>query len=274
MRPAAPPGSAPATAGGTEEATIRVSTPGETSDPSAGPPRRDRGRWLLRALIALLSLVVLGGAVAFVVLQRNKPATGAAGGISSPSPNSPFQAFAFRLGPVTAVPVTRGTATQAARTVAMGIQSSLTTFYQAAFVDPSAWTGDISQQAWGAFASSVKGRAMADRAALTVGRHDGVFTEVTVFGNALAVRVLLDPAGHPQAALADVTFGATAVLNGVEQVQVTNSARFLFRPLGGSWRIVGYPRASTNVTGPVVPSPSPSPGLSLTPSPAPAGASP
>src|SRR3989442_1532110 len=214
MRPASPPGSAPASAGGTEEAATPASTPSESADLGAGPLRPDRGRWLPRALIALLSLAVLGGAVAFVVLQRTKPARGAHGSTGSPSPNSPFQAFAFRLGPVTAIPVTPGASTQAARTVATGIQSSLSAFYQAAFVDPSAWSGDVSPQAWGVFASTLKGRAIADRAALTVGKHDGVFTEITVSGNALAVRVLLDPAGHPQAALADVTFDATPVMNG------------------------------------------------------------
>jgi hypothetical protein len=82
----------------------------------------------------------------------------------------------------------------------------------------------------------------------------------------LSVRVLLDPQGRPQAAVASVVFDASGTLKGGEAVIVTNRASFLMRPAGGSWVVVGYPAASTDVQ-----SPTPSPSASTSPSPTASG---
>ncbi|HEY3210523.1 MAG TPA: hypothetical protein VGL18_12165, partial [Actinomycetota bacterium] len=73
----------------------------------------------------------------------------------------------------------------------------------------------------------------------------------------LSVRVLLDPKGHPEAAVAAVVFETSGTLSGGEPVQVSNHASFLMRPIDGSWLVVGYPKAKTEVD---APSPTPSPG--------------
>ena len=78
----------------------------------------------------------------------------------------------------------------------------------------------------------------------------------------LSVNVLLDPSLNPMAAVATVTFRATGTLDNGDLLEVTSSAKLLFRFQGGRWLIVGYPQATTSLRETPAPSPTPVAGPS------------
>jgi hypothetical protein len=156
----------------------------------------------------------------------------------------------------------------AVRAAAAKVQATLSAFYDAAFLDPATRRQALSASAWNAFARDVREQARSDAASLTLGETGANIDTLSVTDATLSVRVLLDPQGRPQAAVATVAFDAAGMLKGGEAVVVTNRASFLLRPAGANWVVVGYPDASTDVQ-----SPTPSPSGTASPTPAPSGSS-
>jgi ketosteroid isomerase-like protein len=180
----------------------------------------------------------------------------------------------FPLTRTTTVSTSRKGSPAAAREAESGIQATLSAFYDAAFMDPKARKQGLPPASWKAFAEPLQQRAKADAASLTLGEAASGIQSLSVTDASLSVRLLLDPQGHPDAAVATVIFDASGKLAGGEPVAVSNRATFLLRPSGDAWLVVGYPGATTTVDS--VPSPSPgaatpSSTASATPSP---GASP
>jgi hypothetical protein len=161
----------------------------------------------------------------------------------------------------------------AARNAATAIQSTLSGFYDAAFMDPGTRRQGLPSGAWEAFAKGLRKRARADADALTLGEAAASIERLSVTNASLSVRLLIDPRGRPTAAFATVVLDASGTGSGGETVLVSNRATFLLRPSGRRWLVVGYPRATTNVESPSSPSPgaTPSPTAGGSPSP---GASP
>jgi hypothetical protein len=197
-------------------------------------------------------------------------ALGACGGGGTPKPTQPpstspapppREAFVFPLSATASVATGKRNAT-AAKAAAADIQATLSAFYDEAFMDPKAWKQGLPASAWSAFDSSAQERAKNDAASLTLGETGSRLTHLSVTKASLSVRVLLDPKGHPEAAVATVVFETTGTLTGGEPVQVSNLASFLMRPIDGKWLVVGYAKAKTEVE-----APSPTPSASGTPTP-------
>jgi hypothetical protein len=219
------------------------------------------------ALAVALALAV-AGSVVYLAGHRHTRIRSA----PRPSPSlGPAPLFAFAPGPVETIPVAAGTSTQAATGAADSIRTALSGFYQSAFVDPRAWTA-VPAQAWTAFAPGVRRRAQGDAASLTLGSVEGTIASFLVTDSSLKISVLLDERGQPQAAFADVSFVATAVLVGGEKLQVENRAHYYLLPVAGSWLITGYPSAHTDLRAPA-PVATGSPGASPS-SPTPTGTAP
>ena len=149
----------------------------------------------------------------------------------------------------------------AARDAATEIQTTLSAFYDAAFMDPRTRKQGLSPGAWNAFARSIRERARKDAASLTLGEPASRVDALSITDASLSVRVLLDPKGSPDAAIATVVFEASGTLIGGEPVQVSNRASFLLKPIDGRWLVVGYPQAKTELE---APSPTPSPSATPT----------
>jgi hypothetical protein len=205
--------------------------------------------------------MITGGAIALV----------ACGGGGGPKPSQPpatspslppREAFVFPLSRTASVSTGKRNGT-AAKDAAADIQATLSSFYDAAFMDPNAWKQGLSADAWNAFATSVRERAMKDAASLTLGEAGSRLTELSITNASLSVRVLLDPKGRPEAAVATVVFETSGSLSAGEPVKVSNQASFLMQPIDGRWLVVGYPKAKTEVE---APSPTPNPA-SGTPTP-------
>jgi hypothetical protein len=155
----------------------------------------------------------------------------------------------------------------AVQTAAASIQITLSAFYDAAFMDPKT-RRDLPPDAWTGFAEPLRKQAKADAVSLTLGDTGPSIERLSVTRASLFVKLLLDPRGRPQAAVATVVFDASGTLAGGEPVTVSNRASFLLRPSGKDWLVVGYPSAQTSVESPP---PTPSPSSSASPS---SGASP
>lgn len=170
----------------------------------------------------------------------------------------------FPLSKTSAISTGKGNAA-AARDAAAKVQSTLSAFYDAAFMDPKTWKQGLPPAAWNAFADPVQEQAKSDAGSLTLGETGSSIDRLSVTDASLSVRVLLDPRGRPQAAIAIVAFDASGTLSGGEAVLVSSRASFLLRPGGGGrWLVVGYPSAKTEVE---TPSPTPSPGASASSTP-------
>jgi hypothetical protein len=168
----------------------------------------------------------------------------------------------FPLSKFNAVSTGKGNAI-ATRNAATRIQTTLSAFYDAAFMDPKARRQGLPAGTWNTFAGAVQGQAKSDAGSLTLGEAGSTIDRLSVTDASLSVRVLLDPGGRPEAAIAVVSFDASGTLTGGEAVLVSNRASFLLRPSqGGRWLVVGYPSAKTEVESP---SPTPSPGASVSP---------
>jgi hypothetical protein len=199
--------------------------------------------------------MMTGGAIAFV----------GCGGGGAPKPSQtpstspslpPREAFVFPLSHTASVVTGKRNAT-ATKDAAADIQATLSSFYDAAFMDPNAWKQGLSADAWNAFATAVRERAKNDAASLTLGEAGTGLTALSITNASLSVRVLLDPKGRPEAAVATVVFETSGSLTGGEPVMVSNQASFFLQPIDGQWLVVGYPKAKTEVE---APSPTPSPG--------------
>jgi len=214
--------------------------------------------------LALGSVIALGLVAGWVVLSHHRTSTAGHPRTSSSSP--PSTPFAFAEGTVKAESLRVGRNRTAALDVADHVRTTLSGFYQAAFLDPRAWGGAVAPQTWTAFAPATRQQAQSDAASLTLGKVDGTIRDLLVTASSLNVTVLIDAHGRPQATFADVRFVATAVLEGGEDLRVTNSVHFYLQPISGSWLITGYPGARTILT-------APAPQASGSPSPSPTAAS-
>jgi hypothetical protein len=213
-------------------------------------------RWLTHRIgPSFLAMgMITGAAIAFVSCGGGGPPKPSQPPSTSPS-LPPREAFVFPLSHTTSV-ATRKRNAIAARRAAADIQATLSSFYDAAFMDPNAWKRGLSAGAWNAFASSIRERAMKDAASLTIGEAGTRLTSLSITNASLSIRVLLDPNGRPEAAVATVVFETSGSLTGGEPVMVSNQASFLMQPIDGGWLVVGYPKANTEVE---APSPTPSP---------------
>jgi hypothetical protein len=219
---------------------------------------------VLLALVVVSVFVLLGGRGA--PLEPSRPP-------STSPPEPPREAFVFPLVKTTATRTGRRN-NAGARTAAARIQAALSAFYDAAFMDPRNRERGLPPEAWNAFVGQARKQAMSDAAALTLGEAGPSIEELSVTEASLSVRILLDPRGRPQSAVATVVFDASGTLKTGEAVQVSSRASFLLEPDGTTWLVVGYPRAETKVES-LAPTPSPGASASVTPTGSPSpGASP
>ena len=143
------------------------------------------------------------------------------------------------------------------------IRTELSSFYDAAFMDPTSWGKALPGTAWAAFDPSIRAQAQRDVDSLTLGSSGATMKDLAATQSTLKVDVLYDPSGHANAVIAEVLFEATGTTKDGQAVLVSNQGSFLFSPVTGGWLITGYPGVHTDVTSP---SPSPSPSSSSSPS--------
>jgi hypothetical protein len=204
----------------------------------------------MRVGVAVLAAILVGGAVTYSLTRGSSTSPG--GGSGNPTPSSrPSEppgrpVFFFRID-TKASAFTGKRAKTTADDASIEIGGQVSTFYDAAFMDPTTWTGGVPDRAWSIFDPSVLDQAQKDADALTMGDQAAGLVKLTVKDSSLAVRVLFDPRGHPEAAVAEVEFVAVGKTKDGESLSVTNQASFLLRPENGLWMVVGYPSASTDV---------------------------
>ena len=218
----------------------------------------------------MLIAVGLLAASVLLVLARSPRVVHGAPVPPRPTP-PPAAAFGFTSVKIHPLPARRGVSTKASSWVAQDVRASLTGFYDATLTRPSTWTRGVPDDAWNAFAPSVRDRASGDGKSLALGNQVPNLRSLTVGSGTLDVTVLIDPSGHAQATVARVSIVASGALDTGAPIQVSVDASFLLRRVDRRWLITGWPEASVRVE-PVAPSVGPSAGPSsgISPS-APAG---
>jgi len=212
-----------------------------------------RGLRLARLGIALVVVAAVITSIV-VVLTRNssKTATPAqtapVSGSPLPSP-TPRSVFTFPAPEIEGFTVVGVGGVSLSREPAALIQSTLSQFYDQAFLDPVTWANGVPEEAWSAFDASVRDQAIADTASLALGDTVPSLESLEVTKATLSVNVLLNTNKKPDAAFAEIVFNATGTLTDGEEITITNRAEFLLRPVSNTWLIFGYPEATTNVTG-------------------------
>jgi hypothetical protein len=225
--------------------------------------RRLRARaWLATALLAL---VVAGVGVWLATRGSSPPQADGPGPRPSATttvPGRPLFFFPIDL----RHPAATGKDKQAASDDAtVAIAARLSTFYDTVFANPETWANGVPDGAWSLFDRSVADRAKKDADAFTLGDRATGLAELKVKDATLAVKVLLDPSGQADAAIAEVEFVAVGTMQDGQKIDITNHVSFLLQPEGGQWAVVGYPSASTDVQARTAPSPSAGPSGSATP---------
>jgi hypothetical protein len=204
--------------------------------------------WFAAAVLAL----ALAGLAVWLFTRGSTPSSRIGGPAASPtvSPTVPGRpVFFFHI--KSRSPAATGRLQRAAADDAsIEIGSRLSTLYDTVFMDPSTWTNGVPDDAWTIFDPSVADRARDDAKAFTLTDRVPDLTKLSVTKSSLDVKVLLNPAGQPFAAFADIEFVAVGTLQTGQTVNVTNHADLLLKLEGGQWFVVGYPSASTNVESP------------------------
>jgi hypothetical protein len=223
---------------------------------------------------AAVVAVALLGVGAWALTHGSSPVLGARGPLGAPSPavtpkvpNRP--PFFFRI--TNQRPAKAGKlGAAAAGDASIEIGARLSTFYDTVFMDPTTWAKGVPETAWTLFDPSVRDRAMAAASAFTLGDQAASLAKLSVTTSSLTVKVLLDPAGQPAAAVTQVEFAATGQLEDGQMVKVTSEGSLLLRLEAGRWFVFGYPSADTKIQS-VAPTPTPSPSSGGSPARSPSG---
>jgi hypothetical protein len=215
---------------------------------SVAMARAHRRRLVIQIGAGVVALALIGWAITTMVGGSTTTAPGGPGAPSpGVSPTVPGRALFFFKVEDKPAAATGKRVPAAADDAAVGIAGRLSAFYDTVFMDPATWKDGVPDKAWQIFDPSILDRVQGDADAFTLGDPPPDLATLSVQKSAFIVKVLLDPKGRPDAAVAEVTFVASGKLKDGTGVQVTNHASLLLRVEGGMWFVIGYPSASTNV---------------------------
>lgn len=210
--------------------------------------RARRRRLTIQIAAGVIALALIGWAITTMV---GGSTTTRGGGPGAPSPGVtptvPGRALFFFKVDDRPAAATGKRVPAAADDAAVAIAGRLSAFYDTVFMDPTTWKDGVPDKAWRIFDPPILDRAQGDADAFTLGDATPDLATLSVQKSALVVKVLLDPKGRPDTAVAEVTFVASGKLKDGSGVEVTNHASLLLRVEGGLWFVIGYPSASTNV---------------------------
>ena len=189
----------------------------------------ERGGGAVRWPVVGATLAV---AVAVIAVATWSLLRGASGEVPGPT-------FSLDLRSVTGVAVTGRAEGNELDGSAAGVRATVDALYTAGFVDPAKWQGGRFPHVLAAFVGPAAARARGDLEDLTLGSTSGLVRAVEPEPGGLAIRFLLDD-GRPLAAVARTTFTATAALRDGGTLRIVHRGRYLLRPQGARWTIVGY----------------------------------
>jgi hypothetical protein len=207
-----------------------------TESPPAVETRPPAKKWPLIAGVA--AVVAVGIAILLFFLLKG------GGGGGTVSPGTPE--FSFDLAHAKAVPTQnhadKGAIGSVAQKSAADIRGVLDRMYSLAFLDPENWKSGAYDNVFGFFdLGAAQRRAESDVGTLTLGTNAGKkFTDVQPSGGTLSVRVLVDDAGNPVSATANVVFRARATGTGGTGEIVVSKGSYFMHILEGGWSVFGY----------------------------------
>src|SRR6266496_3284328 len=162
---------------------------GRSEPPHTEVQSRSTGWWTLRIGAALLALAgVTAGA--FFLFRGGSPTAGPSHLPPARTPPPPPRtAFVFPLSATGSVSTGKMNA-GAVRAAAAKVQTTLSAFYDAAFLDPATRRQALPASAWNAFARDIQEQARSDAASLTLGETGLNIDTLSLTNATLSVRVL------------------------------------------------------------------------------------
>jgi hypothetical protein len=211
-----------------------------SSAPGRTQQTQQRSKVARRRAIAggVAALVVIG--VLALLLTNGKEVIQTITGTKRETPQ-----LVFALSKVSATTTTDtkpGKVIDDATRVAADVQSTLTTFFQGAFVDPDVWDGDNYEDLFKeVMDEGAAATALNDIDTLTLGSGAGdIYDFVDPGRNKLVVKVLTDTKDQPSEAIATVMFRAGTEKDDGTFSSIEVTGTFFLRHLDGEWRIFSY----------------------------------
>lgn len=185
--------------------------------------------------LALVAVVVATtvGAGGFVLLRRG---TGTGAGAEE----RPVPEFSFELGRTKTAAVGERPADPEVAGAAGEIHAVLDRLYTVAFVDPGEWDGGRFPSLSSLFGGPAAGQVAHDLDDLSLGSAATRIDGVAPRRSRLTVSLLYDEGAGPASAIAEATFRAVGRTDDGRRLHIDHQGRYLLRPRGDGWRIVGY----------------------------------
>ncbi len=143
------------------------------------------------------------------------------------------------LGQIKAVPLEGRVRKRELAAPAEAVRQTMSALYTTGFVEPGLWAGGRFPKLFDQFARETREQAHRDLDQLSLGRGATRLVDVRPSQALLRLRFLLDAKRRPVTALASMEFTATGVGEGFE-VPIRHMGRYVLRPIGDRWLIVGY----------------------------------
>lgn len=210
-----------------------------------------------------MGLLIVGGAAAYFFLGGSDSDDDATPSDNKPEVSTETPEFAFDMRQFDVISSSTDVKAdhEANQPAAEDVTEVMNAYYRAAFLDPNNWREGTYDSAWAAFEKAAVADAKAQADVITLG--DGYTDAESVMPKPStdSVKILLNPGGKPETAVAQVTFGALVTKPGGEQVTVSNLGQFFLRPVEGKdWKIYAFRVDRQDQPGDqVVGSPSPAP---------------
>lgn len=194
-----------------------------------------------RALVGGLVALLVAGGLALLLTQGGDgidiPIIG--GGDDRETPQLVFES---KVVPSTTTTTKQGELVDVVAPVGESVQTTMTTLFQGAFIDPDVWDGDNYEDLFTqVMDEGTATQALADVDTVSLGTGAGdVYAFVQPDKSKLSIKVLTDGKDQPAQAIAVVTFEATAEHDDDTFTAITVTGTYFLRDDGGTWRIFAY----------------------------------
>jgi hypothetical protein len=180
---------------------------------------------------------MLTGTLGVGAFLLSSPGTGTPGTAAT---EPPVPEFTFHLGRTRVSAVDDRPSGRSQETAVEEVHLLLDDLYTLGFVDPAGWEGGTFPGLADFFEGPAAGRAVEDVDDLTLGSAAPQIRRVEPRRSRLVVSLLFDEEESPVSAFAETEFRARGTARDGRAVSIEHEARFLLRPSGDGWRIVGY----------------------------------
>jgi hypothetical protein len=191
----------------------------------------------------IVAVLLIAGAIGAFVLFRGGNGDTERGNGGPPKVSRETPDFAFDMRFFDAVPSSTDTKVEhdGMQPVAANVTEAMNAYYSSAFLDPDNWSQGNYDAAWSSYDKAAVADAKEQSDVVTLGDAYTDAESVMPKPSTDSVKILLDPAGKPQTAVAQVTFGALVTGPTGEKTTVSTLGWYFLKPVGArDWQIYAF----------------------------------